>query len=394
MIFRTIGWFASLVCLLSLSACSIVSDLAPSKDAAVNVHDWIVVPVYYRTNRCKTGVAGVFSDSDLNHEGRFFGVKNVIVPLPPDATLAAGTADKMGWQLMHLETPPAAGKKPPIPKNCKIADREMSAPEIIAAFNASRRSSGQDHVVLFVHGCCATFDTSIERAAKIAVHMQLPLVVYDWVSPIGFTNYLKNETLAEQELDDFTHFLISLEKLIPANTTSVIGHSLGAKFVDSAMVRRWERLRNTHGATKYDEIIFSNPDLDANAYIAHCADVAANTNHVRIYMNTEDGRLRTSALAHGDYPRLGRPEKLLPQLCQTPGQDIIDVTAVGAGHEMPFWVVADLHHSGKLGSERTFKLEPSGQHLFVLRKQGLISNQSGGTAQVDDGRLCQCNAQY
>jgi esterase/lipase superfamily enzyme len=371
-----------------LSGCSILSDLAPAKDTAVNVHDWVVVPVFYRTNRSKTD-AGKFSDIDLNHDGRFFGVKNVIIPMPDDAAVSKETAEKMGWQFVHVDNAPAKGTRPPIPPDCKVSDREMSAAEIIAAFNTYRRSAGQDHVVLFVHGCCATFDTSIERTAKIAVHMQLPLVAYDWVSPTGFSNYLKNETLADQELDDFDRFLINVEKLIPAASTSIIGHSLGARFVDSAMVRRWERIHNNRNATKYDEVIFSNADIDAEEYIAHCADAATNARQVRIYINTEDGRLHTSELAHG-YPRLGRPEKLLPALCQTANQDVVDVTAVGAGHEMPFEVVADMHRFGKLGKDSLFSLQQSGQHLLVLRKQGAISQLPAGHSDAND-RLCECS---
>ncbi len=371
-----------------LSGCSLLSDLAPTKDTAVNVHDWVVVPVFYRTNRSRAD-NGKFSDIDLNHAGRFFGVKNVIIPMPDDAAIAKETAEKMGWQFVHVEQAPAKGTKPPIPPACKIPNRDMSAGEIIAAFNTYRRSAGEDHVVLFVHGCCATFDTSIERAAKIAVHMQLPLVAYDWVSPIGFSNYLKNETLADQELDDFSRFLSNVEKLIPAASTSIIGHSLGAGFVDSAMVRRWERIRNNRNATRYEEIIFSNADIDAEAYINHCADAATNAKQVRIYINTEDGRLHTSELAHG-YPRLGRPEALLPNLCQTPNQDVIDVTAVGAGHEMPFGVVADMHRLGKPGSDCPFSLQQSGQHLFVLHKQGAISRLPASQSDTKE-QLCECS---
>lgn len=332
-----------------------------------NVTDWLVVPVFYRTNRTKLPGKMVFGNDELNRDGRYFGIKNIVVPMPDHMPISKEKASQMGWQFIHLDKPLASGKKPQPPEKCLVPDRELSVTEVIAAISQSRKSSGQDRVVLFAHGCCATFDSSMERAGKIAAHMQVPLVLYDWVSPIGFTNYLKNETLVEQELDDFSRFLLNVDKLVPAKFITLIGHSMGAKFIDSAMVRRFERYRQKHPVDKYDEIVFSNPDIDARSYINHNAEVASNANRVYIYMSRADGRLRTSATAHGGFVRLGRPETLLPELCHIQNQDLIDVTSLGYGHEMPFWVVNDFFRDGKLDDKHGFTLQPSGEHLFVVK---------------------------
>ncbi|MGL1664055.1 alpha/beta hydrolase, partial [Vibrio parahaemolyticus] len=81
-------------------------------------------------------------------------------------------------------------------------DTEYSNKEVVSGFDKYREHTKNKRVVFFVHGCCAPFQASLERSAKIAAHMQVPLVVFDWTSPNGFTKYLENETLAEQAYDD------------------------------------------------------------------------------------------------------------------------------------------------------------------------------------------------
>ncbi|MBX9693976.1 MAG: alpha/beta hydrolase [Cyanobacteria bacterium] len=386
-----ISFLLAAVSIFELASCSIISDLAPSKPSNVRTKDWLVIPIFYRTNRAKTAKSKFIDYTEApNNDGHYFGVKNIVVPLPDHFALPKDDMDKLGWQLLHVEKPVDLSHRPAVPQTCKIADREVSAPEIVTAFSSYRQSSDSDQVVVFVHGCCATFDTSLERAAKIAAVMQAPLVIYDWVSPTGFTRYLQNETLAEQEEDDCCQFLTNLETIIPASSTILMGHSMGAHFLDTALVRRFEREYRRGSAPKYRELDLCSPDMDARSYLNHNNAIVSNATQVRIFMSRDDGRLRTSARAHGNFPRLGRPESLLGDLCKTDGQQIIDVTEVGMGHELPFWVVADMHHKGKPAPEEGFSLESKGKNLFALRKQSNISYlPARGPAPIDDAS-CSC----
>ncbi len=387
--------FCLTVSMLGLAGCEIMADLAPSKASTVHVRDWLVIPIFYRTNRTKTAKSEFIDYTESpNDKGHYFGVKNVVVPVSEPSSLSKQVMDKLGWQIIHLEKPVDSSNRPPVPQECKVADREVSAPdEIIAAFDQYRCSSGSDQVVVFVHGCCATFNTSLERAGKIAAAMQMPVVIYDWVSPTGFTRYLENETLVDQEVDDCCLFLSNLEKLIPASSTILMGHSMGAHFLDTALVRRFEREYRRSNAPRYEEVVFCNPDVDARSYINHNEEIVRNAAQVRIYMSREDGRLRTSSRAHGNFPRLGRPEGLLSNLCKIKGQDLIDVTELGMGHELPFWVVADLHRTGKPAPEQGFVLQPQGASLFILRKQSNVSfHPVQGLTPLDDN-LCDCSSE-
>src|SRR6185369_16499358 len=129
-------------------------------------------------------------------------------------TVSPETMKRMGWQIIHLDHAMPQGKRPEVPAACAIPDKEYANKDVISGFDKYRTESGSKKVVFFVHGCCAPFQASLERSAKIAAHMQVPLVVYDWNSPKGFSKYLENETIVEQTCDDFYDFLNAVEAVV------------------------------------------------------------------------------------------------------------------------------------------------------------------------------------
>jgi esterase/lipase superfamily enzyme len=351
------------------SACSILSDLAPIKEEVVDVQDWLVVPIFYATNRDRANSGQIDFIEKKNNNTLLFGVKNIIVPCPKDILTKPEIIDRMGWRLLHLAKPISSDTRPPLPedKKYKVPDKELLSTEVVNAFDKYRGITGSAEVILFVHGCCATFKTNMERAAKLAIQMQIPVIVYDWVSPIGFSHYLENETLAQQTYDGFCDFLDNIAKYVPTNKTSVLGHSMGAAFVDEAFVRRFERSHGGKILPKYQEIIFSQPDLDAIVYLNHENKIVSQANKTRIFMVLDDRRLSVSALAHEGHERLGRPGPLLDKLCHLDKQDIIDMTASGIGHNLPANFIASMHSTGTI-NESGYKLLQKSPHLFVLEK--------------------------
>jgi len=358
-----------MILILACTGCSTLKELAPTSKDTSHITEWVAIPIFYRTNRAKKPDSGPFSFvEELSPDGRVFGVKNIVVPMPWHDPISKEMMDKLGWQAIHLEHGMGSNEVPAIPGKTALADRELSDKEIVPTFNEYRQKSGTQNALIFAHGCCANFDTSIERAAKVAAVTQEPVVLYDWVSPVGFVHYLKNETLVQQELDDFNKFLINLGKVIPASSTTLMGHSMGAMFLDNGLVRRCERGCQGSESEQYREVIFSNPDTDARSYLNHQELVKKNAKIVRVFFSPTDGRLKNSSTAHGGYPRLGRPETLLPDLCKLDGQDFIDVTSFGFGHEVPFTIVGDIHRTGKVSPDCGYTLSQDGAHLYTLHK--------------------------
>jgi hypothetical protein len=354
---------------LLLNSCTLISELAPVHEDTSHVRKWLVIPVFYATTRERAPLKAIDYLESKSETGLRFGVKNTVVPAPDLTAVTPETIKAMGWKLIDLDSALPDGKTPPLPagSDFSVPDREFADAEVVSNFDAYRKKSGSKKVVVFVHGCCATFQTSLARAARIAAHMQIPLIVYDWASPRGFSKYLENETLVEQTEDDFYDFLSAVEGVVTAPETILIGHSMGVRFLDNALVRRHERTRCGVLLPRFREIVLCQPDIDARAYIEHNDPVASQSEKIRIYANADDGRLDASAVAHGGFERLGRPGKLRGELCKIKNQDLVDVTQCKTGHEIPFWLVADLSR-GADTKQAGFICRQSGSHYIIVEK--------------------------
>lgn len=366
--------------------------MPPPPDDTKGVKDWLVVPVFFATNRAFVGKNGsVDYSEDESPSGLLFGVKNVVVPFPVRTPLEKVTEERMQWQRFNMDNDSKKLKViPPPAALCKVIDSTFSKEEMVAALDAYRKKAGSLESVVFVHGCCATFETSAVRAAKLATHMQVPVLLYDWVSPKGFKNYLKNETLAEQSVDGFLSALNASEKILGAKNMTLVGHSMGAFILDHALLRR-KAQGDAAAPEKFSELIMSNADTDGKTFLNHARDFASNAKITRVYFSKSDDRLEFSAYSHGEPPphlnsrwksaqpvsspaavgsfkRLGLPGTLAQALAKVPGIQMIDVTASKTNHELPFWLVSNMHRFGNVGPVNDFVLNKNANGLFELER--------------------------
>ena len=269
----------TMLLLLTLCSCLIASSPALAKSKSITttaaktpkatedkkavVQDWVIVPIFYATNRSALGTTdtGVYSEK-MNVNGLLFGVKNYAVPLPYNSPFDEATQTKMQWQRIHALAKKHADAPEFDRTKCIVQDKVLSHNEIVPAFDAYRQNTGSPENIIYVHGCCANFDTVMRRAAMVASHTQVPVLVYDWVSPHGFTNYLVNEIMVSQTIDDFCKFIAKVETLMDPKNITFIGHSMGAELVDQAMVRRAELMAINPSMPKFKEVIMSNADVD------------------------------------------------------------------------------------------------------------------------------------
>jgi esterase/lipase superfamily enzyme len=293
----------------------------------------------------------------------------------------------MSWQQV-VQPESEAGKAPTISQDkCRLKDQVLSREEVVKSFQSYTAATGVHDRVIFTHGCCANFDTSMQRAAKIAAHMGTPVLLYDWVSPVSFTQYLRNETRLEQTTDDFCRFLNNVDKVSDPATVTLLGHSMGAMLVDEALVRR--AIRSSYEARKpFREVIMSNADVDARTFLKHAPEFISNGAMVHFYISTTDDRLSASALAHGRFERLGRPGKLLNDLARLKGATVVDITAGDTGHEIPFSVVAALHENNPAALGKSFTLEECAPGYLRLKRTAVTSSKLEQTD--SENRLTSC----
>ncbi len=340
--------------------------------------DWLVVPVFYATNRAFAGKDGSIAYSEEpNGNGLLFGVKNTVVPVPSRSPLDQNTQTKMLWQRFTAkETPSTEPTQPPTaPKcdsnMCTLKDKVMGHDEFVPAIKAYMKETSNPDIVIFVHGCCSTYDRSLERAATLAAHMHAPVLLYDWVSPKGFKMYLANETRAEQTIDDFCRSLANVEKQTDAGNIIMIGHSMGTRLVDQAMVRRAARFSDKTTVPRYKELMFCNADIDAKAFLNHASDVTANAEKTYIFVSRADETLGFSAVAHGGFSRLGAPGPLVNDLAKVDGAEVVDITDNASKHEIPYWIVGNLYKYGDLGPVTEFQLKTIAPRQLAVVKTGV-----------------------
>jgi esterase/lipase superfamily enzyme len=335
--------------------------------------DWLVVPVFYATNRAYAGQGSKLGPMEYTEEpngkGLLFGVKNIAVPVPSELPVDVATQSKMLWQKVSLSPKQKEGPPAIDANQCTIKDGLLDREQVVSAFNAYKNDTGSKESVLFVHGCCINFDTAMQRSAAIAATMQTPVLLYDWVSPRKFRNYLVNGTRADQTMDDFCKFLTQVEKVADPTSTVLVAHSMGNEFIDQAMIRRYAHYSGANTTPpKFREIVLSNADLDAQSFLNHASQVAANAEKVRVYFTINDPRLRLSTFMHGGFKRLGCPGDLLSKLCHIDGLQMVDVTEADLGHEMPCWIVADLHRQGNIDSAKDFQFDLMPEGYLRLKK--------------------------
>jgi len=361
---------------------------------AMAAREWLVVPVFYATNRAFAGEnGGITYSEEPNGSGLLFGVKNIAAPIPIHTPVDKDTEKRMSWQRIVKQPKIVDPSDPPAPPDvdssqCGVKDRTLSRDEIVPAFNSYKKDTASSEAVIFVHGCCATFDRSMQRAATIAAYMQQPVLLYDWVSPKGFKKYLENETRAEQTMDDFCRFLAKIEKLSDPGNVTLMGHSMGGQFVDQSMVRRSQRMTEGQTLPKYKELILSNSDTDAKSFLNHEKEFAMNAEKSRIYFNSKDDVLDYSAVAHGRFPRLGNPGPLLSDLTKTDGVEFVDITANNSKHEVPFWIVASLHRYNNLDRVKEFELKHMSPGLISVERTELSQEEPVQTLTLSE---CACN---
>jgi esterase/lipase superfamily enzyme len=347
----------------------------PATTKTTVVKDWLVVPVFYATNRAFAGKDGSIDYSEEpNGNGLLFGIKNIVVPIPNRSPLDKNTQTKMLWQRFSGTATTKAEAvepeaKPEFDSNkCVFKDKLLGREEIVPAIHAYMKDTGNHDIVIFVHGCCSTYDRSLERAATLASHMQAPVLLYDWVSPKGFRMYLANETRAEQTVDDFCRFLSKIEKVTDAGNIILIGHSMGARLVDQAMVRRSAQMTEKNSLPRYKELMMCNADVDARSFLNHTSEFITNAGKNYIFVSRADETLEFSSMAHGGFSRLGAPGALVSDLAKIPGTEVVDITDNASKHEIPYWIVGNLYKYGNLGPQTDFQLKLIAPgHLAVVK---------------------------
>ena len=73
---------------------------------------------------------------------------------------------------------------------------------------------------------------------------------------------------------------------------------------------------------------------------------------------------------------MGEPGPLIADLAKVNGLELIDITANHTGHELPFWIIANMHKFGSLGPVKEYQLEAEAPNLQKLVITGVPAKEA------------------
>jgi esterase/lipase superfamily enzyme len=274
-----------------------------------------IVPVYFATDRKATGLPlpkAVFANArDDGASELQFGICPVSVPRRHDLAVL----QLPEWMRFEITGDPT---------------RDLVLTRVVRLEKADfyrALGSRQGDVLLFVHGFNVNFADAMRRTAQLAYDLEWrgPAVTFTWPSGDAATlpNYAGAEATVDWSKYNLARFLGQLRALTgEGRRVHVIAHSLGNRL----LVRALDKLQRDGAARLFHHVALTAPDVDVGEFGKLVHVVRDASNHVTLYVSTDDKPLQASQKLHDGYERLGLRSASLVE--PYPGIQTVDATGV------------------------------------------------------------------
>ncbi|MEQ8435372.1 MAG: alpha/beta hydrolase [Oceanicaulis sp.] len=287
--------------------------------AAMIEPDHVIVPVFYGTNRARTG-----SDNPLEFYGHEraplqLGVVEVSVPRNREIGEIRRT-DRWQGDLSALR-----GRYFIIDRVEPIYSEEGFAHYLDLVMDQSERRE----LLVFIHGYNTDFRSAAERAAQLAVDLEIDgaPALYSWPSRGTTLGYFADSNqVIRPVIDDLRHYLELLMESAGADRIHVVAHSMGNRF----LLRALEEMADDNPAPLdeplFDQVVWASPDVDQADFLYTLPDLLHLSRDMTLYASASDRALRLSRRIQGGYPRAG---DVTPSPVVLEGLSTVDTTAAG-----------------------------------------------------------------
>lgn len=307
-----------------------IRDAIVREDAEAPSDEFELVPVYYGVNRKRTGRPDPQSFYGGDRAPLETGVVTVSVP----KNRALGAIPKPS--LWRAEFRPDPAKHVILTSIAAYPGLEP----FIAELRGQIARSGRREAIVFIHGYNTEFAGAAERAAQLAVDLEIDgaALMYSWPSKGGVLGYVADGAqVIKPVVHDLETFLTLVATESRADRLHLIAHSMGNRYLLEAL----EGLKEEGlAAGVFDEVVFASPDVDAEDFAARLPEIAPLAGHMTLYASAEDRALQLSKLVNGSYPRAGDAANPLV----VTGLETIDTTPAsgkGLGHDDVFGPALD-----------------------------------------------------
>lgn len=292
----------------------LVRDPAASADA-----DHIIVPVFYGTNRARTG------SDDPNI---FYG--------PDRADLDLGVVTVSVPRNRELGSIPRRDRYPGDLDGYRadyfIIDRVEPFADDYAftdALGQAMDGSERRELFLFIHGYNTDFRGAAERAAQLAVDLEIDGVpaLYSWPSRGSLLGYFADgREVTDENIRDLEAFIFLLMNGAGADRIHIVAHSMGNRFLVEALAR----LAQTYPSPPeplFDQVVWASPDVDAAHFMERLPALRHLADGMTLYASSRDRALLLSRRINGGNPRAGDSSPPYPVVVE--GLSTVDTTLAG-----------------------------------------------------------------
>jgi esterase/lipase superfamily enzyme len=379
----------TVIVLAALFLCSSGCSWAKKTRSENGVPKYVVVPVYYLTDRNKTGKSYGGDRKyivDCRHE-MYYGT--AYIPISNERARQPGeTFTKLGWQPSEKIDGKICRKD-----EIMAATAEADKQEFFKRLTEALKQSGSDRLCLFVHGAADPFEDAAEDAATLAYYMECPTILYSWPSNGKLRKYRIDEGNVEWSQEHYNTFLKDLETFSEHHPfkLSIVAHSVGNRL----LARSAGVMRKSDRADFVTDVSLVSPDIDAEIFKHYVMNFRAHGVKVRLFVSNRDKVLPFTQMLYGGYYRLGegvgtmlamvsQPQTSLDHARQSiqklkdgkgtpPAEraaaqppahlEKIDFTALDArwiGHHFPFELVSNMIRSNQPGEGLALLPEQAG----------------------------------
>jgi esterase/lipase superfamily enzyme len=246
--------------------------------------DCLKVPVYFATDREKSGPPEYYGGNRRKIKGTDFGTATVSIPT---GNLVLNTVDMSELEMLGIR---------PIKGDCQqsIIPPIKTFPWFLVSTlinqNAGRKP---DQIVIFVHGYSAKFSDALVRTGMLSAAGAMPTIAFSWPTS---SNYVRDRGSVTFALKDFTGFIDSLSHTYGPSAINIVAHSMGNDLLMQALALRSER---TPPPQKLGNIVMVAADLDHDVFMRRVEDFERNAQLTTIYTSSSDLALLISRFING-----------------------------------------------------------------------------------------------
>ena len=300
------------VCLaLALAGCG---GCRSDKDGprGAKLEDYVEVEVFYGTDRKPSGSA---------KPALYYGGER--------GAFEAGTCRvsiPKGHRVGHLESPAwwkLQFREDPSKHVVLLGVTPLPEADMYARLKASLAQTGEEALLVFVHGYNVTFEEAARRTAQIAYDLGFDGVpaFYSWPSNGDVLDYPRDEADVQWSVPHLKAFLQDLVAESNAKKVHLIAHSMGNRALTAAL----QSIAAEHDAPLFNQVILTAPDIDAAVFARDVVPaIRPSADRLTLYASSKDRALDISNDLHG-YPRAGESGE---HLVVVEGLDTIDASQV------------------------------------------------------------------